>query len=165
MKKELIFDSSTAILLAKIGMIEIAAEKIGIIFSEKVEEETTKKKDCFDSIIIKRLVSEGRIKVKKSDEQKTRKLIEDFNIERGEAESLELAREKRYILATDDGPSIKICKLLGVRFTTAIHFLVTFYKNGLLDKGIALEKLKSLERYGRYSYDILKDAKNRIGGE
>ncbi|MDP3765677.1 MAG: hypothetical protein Q8R04_04125 [Nanoarchaeota archaeon] len=162
MKKELVFDSSTTILLAKIHLLNTLTEKIKVIFPESVKEETTKKKDSLDSKLIIKLVSENKIKVVKTNRSKVDKLIRDFNIEKGEAEALELAMEKKLILATDDGPSIKVCKILGIKFTTAIHFLIQFYENGLLDKKIALEKLKSLEKYGRYNYDIIKDAKNKI---
>lgn len=90
--------------------------------------------------------------------------MEDFNIEKGEAEALEIAIDKNLTLATDDGPSIKACRILDVKFATAIHFLINFYEKRLLDKHIALEKLKILEKYGRYNYDIIKDAKRAIGG-
>ena len=165
MKKEIVFDSSTAILLAKIHLLNIVCEKLNVIFSEAVKEETTKKKDIFDSKLIIKLISENKIKVIKSNQSQVSKLMEDFNIEKGEAEAMELAREKKCILATDDGPSIKICKIMGIKFMTAVHFLINFYEKGLLDKNIALEKLKDLERYGRYDYNIIKNARSEIEGE
>lgn len=165
MKKAVVFDSSTAILLAKILLLSIATKKLKVIFPEAVKEETTKKKDNFDSKLIIKLISENKIKVIKSNQSKVNKLIEDFNIEKGEAEALEIAFRRRCIIATDDGPSIKVCKILGIKFTTTIHFLVRFYEKGLLNRDIALEKLKMLEKYGRYDYDILKDVKNKIKGD
>lgn len=163
MKKELVFDSSTAILLAKIGLLGIITGKFNVIFPEAVEGETTRKKDSFDSKLISTLIKENKIKILKAKESKADALMEDFNIEQGEAEALVIASGKKCILATDDGPSIKACKILDIKFATAMHFLIYFYEEGLLDKEIALEKLKSLERYGRYGYDIIKDAKSRIG--
>ena len=85
-----------------------------------------------------------------------------FNIDEGEAESLVLANEKQCSLATDDGPSIKVCKILGISFVTAIHFLIFFYEKRLIDKDLANEKLRKLEYHGRYGYDIIKDAKSRL---
>ena len=165
MKKEVIFDSSTAILLVKIQLLNAVAERLKVIFPVKVGEETTNKKDSFDSKLISRLINENKIEATKANQSKVNKLLEDFNIEKGEAEALEIAKEKRCILATDDGPSIKICKILNIPFTTAIHFLIYFYGNKLLNKKIALEKLKMLEKFARYDYDIIKDAKNKIEGE
>ena len=165
MKKEIVFDSSTAILLAKIQLLNNITEMLKVIFPEKVKEETTKKKDSFDSKLISKLINENKIEVIKANQSKVNKLIEDFNIEKGEAEALEISKEKRCTLATDDGPSIKICKILNIKFITAIHFLIYFYENKLLDKKVALEKLKMLEKFARYNYDIIKDAKNKIEGE
>lgn len=163
MKRELVLDSSTAILLAKINLLSLVANEYKVIFPESVKGETTKKKDAFDSKLIAKLIGENKIKIVKVKKAKSSKLLEDFNIEEGEADSLVLAREKKHILATDDGPTIKVCKILNVKFTTAIHFLIYYYKKRMLSKEIALEKLKLLEKYGRYNYDIIKDAKNKIG--
>lgn len=165
MKKEIVFDSSTAILLAKIQLLGTVTEKSKVIFPETVEKETTRKKDSFDSKLILKLISDQRIKIAKADKSNANKLIQDFNIESGEAEALELAKRKKCAMATDDGPSIRICKILDIKFITAVHFLIHFYKNGLLEKDLALEKLKMLERFARYDYDIIKDAKKKIEGE
>ena len=165
MKKEIVFDSSTAILLAKIQLLGAITEKLKVIFPETVKEETTKKRDSFDSKLILKLINENRIKIAKAGKSKVNKLIQDFNIELGEAEALELAKQKKCAMAADDGPSIRICKIFNIKFITAIHFLLQFHKNGLLEKAMALEKLKMLESYARYDYDIIKDAKSRIEGE
>ena len=164
MKREAVFDSSTAILLAKVQLLGIAAERLNICFSEAVKDETTNK-DTFDSKLIIKLINENKIKVVKANQSNVNALIEDFNIEKGEAESIEIASAKKCILATDDGPCIKSCRILGIKFATAIHFLISFYEKKLVEKEIVLEKLRLLEKYGRYGYDILKDAKNTIEGE
>lgn len=165
MKKEVVFDSSTAILLAKIQLLAPVTGKLKAIFPESVKEETTRKKESYDSKLIAKLLGENKIEIAKAKKSKVKKLIKDFNIEKGEAEALEIAREKDAVLATDDGPCIKICKILDIKFATAIHFLISMHENGLLDKEIAMEKLKLLEKYGRYGYDIIKDAKRKIQGE
>lgn len=165
MRKGVVFDSSTAILLAKIQLLAEITRKLEIIFPESVREETTKKKDSFDSKLIAKLIDENKIKILKANQTKVKKLIKDFNIEKGEAEALQITEEKQYTLATDDGPSIKACKILGIKFVTAIHFLIGIYENKLLDKELALEKLKMLEEYGRYSYEIIRDTKKKIEGE
>ena len=162
MKKEIVFDSSTAILLAKIQLLSAITERLKAIFPESVKEETTRKKGIFDSKLIAKLINEGKIQVLKSHDLNVKKLIKDFNIEKGEAEALELSIENKFPIATDDGPSIKASKILGIEFITAIHFLVYFYENGLLDRKIAMEKLKMLEKFGRYGSEIIKDARNRM---
>lgn len=165
MERKIVFDSSTAILLAKIQLLNKITEKLKVVFTKTVKEETTKKKDSFDSQLITKLIEDNKIKVVELHRPKVNELIDNFNIEKGEAEALSLAKQKNYILATDDGPSIKACKILNIKFATAIHFLIQFCENGLLGKEIALEKLKLLEKYGRYDYEIIKDAKKKIEGE
>ena len=132
MKREAVFDSSTAILLAKVQLLGIAAERLNIFFSEAVKDETTNK-DTFDSKLIIKLINENKIKVVKANQSNVNVLIEDFNIEKGEAESIEIASAKKCILATDDGPCIKSCRILGIKFATAIHFLISFYEKKLDD--------------------------------
>lgn len=89
----------------------------------------------------------------------------DFGLGEGEAEALSLALRERCILATDDWRAIKACKILDVGFITAIHCLVALYRSKELDQRLALEKLKSLEKYGRYSVQIMKDARKMIEGD
>ena len=165
MKKELVFDSSTAILLAKIHLLNMVTENLRVIFPEAVKEETTRKKESFDSKLIIRLIDENKINVAKANQSEVNKIIEDFSTEVGESEAIEIASRKKCALATDDWPSMRVCKILDIKFLTAIHFLINFYEKKLLEKNVALEKLRSLQKYGRYSYDIIKDAKNRIEGE
>ncbi len=165
MKHSVIFDSSSAILLAKISILGILAEKINIVFPESVKKETTAKKDSFDSKLILTLIEQNKLKIIKVNMPGANKLMRDFNIGEGEAEAILLAKKEQCVICTDDGPSIKACKILGLKFATAIHFLIQFYEQGLIDKPIAVEKLRLLEKFGRYGYEIIKDAKNKIEGE
>lgn len=75
-----------------------------------------------------------------------------------------LARQRQAILATDDGQTIKACKVLGVKFVTAIHFLLMVYSRKMINKGLALEKLERLKNLGRYNARIISDAISRIEG-
>ena len=60
--KQIVFDSSTAIFMAKIGLLEAVAGKLKIIFPEAVREETAVKKDSFDSKLIMKLIGEKKIR-------------------------------------------------------------------------------------------------------
>jgi hypothetical protein len=51
-----------------------------------------------------------------------------------------------------------VCKIFGIRFITAIHFLI----DSGLGKDIILAKLDKLKYYGRYSAKIIEDAERRI---
>jgi len=161
---EMVFDSSSLILLAKIDLSRESAEDISIVIPPKVKEECLFK-ESLDALLIKTLIAEGKIKVEKAGNQEAvRKLRADFRIEAGEAQALWLGKRLGVPLAVDDGPMIKACKVLGVQFVTAIHFLINLRARGKLELPLALAKLDALAAYGRYSRKIIEDAAQRLRG-
>ena len=163
---EIVFDSSTLILLAKIEILNIISEDIQIIVPEMVRSECTGK-DLFDAKLISSLIKNGKIKaVRVTKKESAEKLCRDFKIHIGEAEALALALKRNIPIAVDDLPSIKACKILNHKFTTAIHFLINVSENGKINEDMAFVKLEKLSLYGRYSKRILEDAAKRLkGGE
>jgi predicted nucleic acid-binding protein len=163
---EIVFDSSTLILLAKIEILNIISEDIQIIVPEMVRSECTGK-DLFDAKLISSLIKNGKIKVVRvTKKESAEKLCRDFKIHIGEAEALALALKRNLPIAVDDLPSIKACKILNHKFTTAIHFLINVSENGKINEDMAFVKLEKLSLYGRYSKRILEDATKRLkGGE
>jgi len=160
----MVFDSSTLILLAKIDLLRESAEDISIVIPPKVKEECLFK-ESLDALLIKTLIAEGKIKVEKAgNREAVRKLRADFRIEAGEAQALWLGKRLGVPLAVDDGPTIKACKVLGVQFVTAIHFLINLRARGKLELPLALAKLDALAAYGRYSRKIIEDAAQRLKG-
>ena len=160
----MVFDSSTLILLAKIDLLRESAEDISIVIPPKVKEECLFK-ESLDALLIKTLIAEGKIEVEKAGNQEAvRKLRADFRIEAGEAQALWLGKRLGVPLAVDDGPTIKACKVLGVQFVTAIHFLINLRARGKLELPLALVKLDALAAYGRYSRKIIEDAAQRLKG-
>lgn len=160
----IIFDSSTLILLAKVELLREIVEQLEVVIPREVERESTVK-NTFDARLIKKLIKDGRIGVAKVKEGRgKKKLKDDFNIGEGEVSALLLAKNKSSPLTTDDAPTIKACKILDVKFATAIHFLIGTYEKGFLSKDMALVKLEKLEKYGRYSSRIIDDTSRRIKG-
>ena len=80
----------------------------------------------------------------------------DFNFGEGEAEAIALCLESGASLITDDKKAINACKLLKIRFTTAGKLLIRLYKKGLITKMEAEACLKRLEKFGRYSSEIMR---------
>jgi len=161
---DIVFDSSTLILLAKIGLLRQISEEIRIIIPKKVKKECLIKHGM-DSKLISTLIAEKKIEVVTVDSRaEIRRIQSDFRIEEGEAEAFYLARLRKQPLAVDDGPTIKVCKILGQDFLTAIHFLLDAASRNKLSKPIALEKFEKLTIYGRYSKRIIEDAMNRLKG-
>lgn len=159
------FDASTLILLAKIELLRLVVEAAEVVIPAGVETESTQK-DTFDAGLVRALIQDGRIKIETvKAPERVKQIMKDFHLEEGEAQALDLARTKRATLATDDGLAIKGCKVLGVEFVTAIHFLIRAYERGAIGKEMTFAKLEKLKRYGRYDLRIIEDARNRLGGE
>ena len=159
-----IFDSSTIILLAKIEILDMFLRdyKGEAIISNRVEKEVGTKK-TFDALLIKKKIGEGKIKVNDVQNSKAGKIMEDFNINRGEAESIELAlKNKGSTLATDDKNAINACKLLNISFTTSIGILIRAKEKNLMTMEEAKAKLDKLSRYGRFKKQIIEDAGRRL---
>lgn len=164
-KDVIIFDASTLILLAKIDILRIVTRGQEIAISRQVEVEATCRRDLLDARIIIELIKAGRIKVIKTQTLVLLKRIQqDFAIAAGEASALLLARQRKATLATDDGRTIKACKVLGIRFQTAIHFLLRIYCRKTITRELALAKLERLKELGRYNARIISDAIDRIEG-
>ena len=156
----IIFDASTLILLAKIDLLQVVLRQYSGVIPELVKDEIIYK-NAMDTKLIVQQIKEGNLIVNKNPAQDKIKLIlKDFPLGSGEAAAFIIAKEKECLLATDDGLAIKVCKIFGVKFATAIHFLI---KAGL-EKSLSMAKLNLLKKYGRYSVEIVKDAEERIIG-
>lgn len=161
--KKYVFDASTLLLLAKITLLRSFSEISHIIIPQKVKSEALIKKEKDDAQIIERLIGGGKIQVVK-DNVPSKKIVDDFRLGEGEAEALYIAVKEKMIIATDDLRAIKASKVLDIRFITAIHCLLLLYKKKKIDRQLALEKLKSLEMYGRYNTEIIKNTRKIIEG-
>src|SRR3990172_7473951 len=101
----IVFDSSTIILLSKIEILDVFIKNFGkkIFIPQEVERESTSMARAFDSFLIKKRIEEKKIEIIKVKDQKiSKKLMDDFKLNLGEAETLNLAvQEKAKIVATD----------------------------------------------------------------
>jgi len=101
--------------------------------------------------------------VRRIDEAKSiKKLQSDFRLGKGEAEAIWFSLKQQYPLAIDDGPGIKASKVLGIKFLTAIHFMLSMASQNKLSPELAQEKLANLIQYGRYNKRIIQDAMRRL---
>ena len=160
-----VFDASTLILLAKIELLEmfISSFKGKVVIPKTVKLEVCV--ECSDEKpFLESLIKESKIEVlaAKNPRQK-RKLMDDFNIDEGEAEALLLALQSgAKLFATDDRNAIRASKLLKIDFVTAVGFLIRALEKELISGDEALIKLKKLQRIARYSNAILADSKQKI---
>jgi len=136
-----------------------------VAIPEKVKEEVLAGSGP-DRLLIAKLIQDRRINVLRVKDRKLlRRLMEDFNIDEGEAETLMLAiQEKASRVATDDKNAINACKILKLEFTTAIGILVRACEKGLIQPDEAFVKLRKLQSFARYNETIIETARNQIGG-
>jgi len=154
----IVFDASTLILLSKIDLLKSVLYKYEGIIPETVKKEV-EYKEGMDTRAIMQHLKEGRLKLEADpDKKEISNICKDFPLGKGEAATLIIAKKNNYMMATDDGLAIKVCKIFNVRFITAIHFLV----EADLKKDIAIVKLEMLKKYGRYSTRIIEDTEKRI---
>ena len=162
----IVFDASTLILIAKVGLLDLFLSNVSVpvAIPGEVEKECCGSKKALDAVIIQRALDESRIKtVGVKNRRLVAKLQADFSLGRGEAEAIALAlSEKAEVLAIDDKNGINACKLLGVAFITAVGILIRGREKGLLEESDALEKLTSLAKHGRYKDSIIEDARRKL---
>ena len=158
--RPLVLDASTAILLAKIGLLRELAGEGNIWMAEVAFMEATAK-DVDDARVIRALSEEGLLK-RASPRGGRGKFEKDFRLDPGEAETIALAQEMGAIAGTDDGPAIRCLKVLGLPFTSAIALLLAMAEARLVAQELAIELLSKLERFGRYDHRILEDVSRRI---
>ena len=63
---------------------------------------------------------------------------------------------------TDDKELIKLCKVEGVKFASAMAIIVMFFIKRIINKNEALDKMEKLQGYGRYSNEIYNYFKNMV---
>jgi predicted nucleic acid-binding protein len=161
-----VFDSSTLILTAKIELLPLFLNDIGmeVAISRAVEDECCGVSRTLDALVIRKALDETKITVRKvRNGRLIAKLIGDFNMGRGEAETIALAiEEKASIVGMDDRVGIDACKLLGLPFITAIGLVIRSHQKGLITLDDARARLAALGHFGRYRKSILDDALRRL---
>jgi len=158
-------DASTLILMAKTELLDLFLDNSGlkVFISRAVEKESTAKQ-CFDARLIERRILEKKIFVREVKNQgMVEKIGRDFKLHSGEAETIVLCVENGFcLIGTDDFNAMKACVVLNVPFTSAIEILLKLNQKNILTGEETLAKLGQLEYYGRYSGEIIEDAKNRV---
>ena len=168
--KLVIADVSSLILLEKTGLLKTLTEKFEFIISKEVKNEAVDKgKECKfpDAYKIDKLIKNNTIKVKNvNNKNMVEEISKSFNLGAGESESMALFLEnKGDILATDDRLAINACKSIGIKTASSIAFIIESFEKGIIDKITADNMIKILASEGRYKYEIIFEALNKIGGD
>ena len=159
----LISNSSTIILTAKITLLPKFLDAVKSVTITSVVYEEILKKDSFENLTIKKEIENGRIKIKKVDENFYSNIIKSFKLDEGEASTFALYDKRKYgAILTDDRELIKLCKINNIKFISAMAIVVMLFRKKIIIKGEALEKIERLQGYGRYSNDIYDYFKSMI---
>ena len=148
-------NTSTLILLAKIGMLGQFIENFGKIeITAEVNKEFSAK-NSFDSKIICGLIEEKKITIKHAAKGKVFGVLREFSLDEGEATAFALFDEKKHkAILTDDYELIKLCSLEQVPFLSAMAIIVRMKEKKMLSKEEALQKISELNSFGRYSKEL-----------
>lgn len=161
----IVIDSSSLILLAKSDILDIIINnaKQKLIIPEQVYLESTEKKELFDAQIIEKRIKEKSITQKNIlNKGLYARILKDFNLGKGETESITLCIELKAGLITDDKKAINACRILKIKFTTVPRLVVYLYKTNLIGKIEANTIIKKLQKFGRYSDEIINKVKEDL---
>lgn len=160
----LVSNTSTLVLLAKIGCLELF---IGISptieVPTQVKRESLFDKDSYYARLIKKLIQEKKINVVEVNKSIIKNIMPEFRLDEGEAATYALFDSKKHdAVLTDDGELIKLCKLEKVPFTCAMAVVIRLYEKRKLSKEDAINKLEMLYRIGRYSKELYENFKSEV---
>lgn len=151
-------DAMVIIHLAKITLLEKSCDYFkDIIISKLVYEEAVEEgKKYPEAIIIKELVEKSTIKVKKVGNKMLVNKANQFNIQRGEAESVALYwQEKADLLATDDDNVRKKSAILNLNIIGTPVIVLKLYKENMIDKEKFKQSISQLRKIGWFSNAVL----------
>jgi len=161
-------DSSSLILLAKSGLIDCLVKNSGILITKSVYKEAIEKgkiKGYQDSYKLEKLLQESKIKIKEPSEKTRRKIESLCSLYLGEKDTIALALDEKIPVICDDKKGINACKILGIRFTTALNILLSLSRKERISKNNAFDALEKLKEFGWYGHGLLEAIEKEIKGE
>lgn len=155
----MVADSSTLILLAKCGLLEMVCEMFEVLLPDTVKIEVASEKmvrNYPDAAIISKLVSLRKLKVQNPGNERP---PIPLSLHRGEEDALFLAIELgRSLLATDDGKAIRAARFFNIPFIVTPKIVVELFRFQKISLEKARESLEKLAKIGRYSPEIIAEA-------
>lgn len=159
-------DSCSVILLAKSTVLEHLSKSYELVITEEVYKEVLKGKDkkLIDALLTERLVKENKINKNKAASSKlAEKLMLDFGLGKGEAETIALVLgEQCDIIITDNRQGRKVAQLYGLNLSGSIDAIVALCKLKILDKNKAMDGLSKLKEFGWFHAYLIDSALEEI---
>ena len=160
----LVADASSLILLAKSDILIDLLKENKIMIPEKVYREIIvgKDKSREDAFLVERLISEHRINIVQANKKINDKIKDLFGLSGGEQEVISIAWEKNRPIITDDKKCFNAAKALKIEFITSPQIITILFKKNKITKHKALEAIESLEDFGWYKKEIIKNYREMI---
>ncbi len=160
-------DSCSMILLSKSAVLEIFAKNYDLFITEGVYKEILKGKDkkFIDALLTEGLVKERKIKViHTANNSLIKKLMHDFGVGIGEAETLALVINKQCdAVLTDNKQGRKSAFIHGLSLIGSVDGIISLHRLKLIDEDKAVEGLKRLREFGWFSDYLIDKALEDIG--
>lgn len=155
----IIKDSMVVIHLARITLLEKSCEYFkNVVIPRMVYDEilSGKEKGYPEVKLIVDLIEAKKITVREVRNRMLIKKLREFNIERGEAESIALYwEEKADYLATDDDNVRKKSMVLNIKLIGTPAIILKLYKEELIEKEKFEETLAELKKIGWFSDAVI----------
>lgn len=155
-------DSCSMILLAKASALEAFADNYSLFAASNAYKEVLKgkSKKFIDALLAEKLVKKNKIIVRKAKNTSVvKKLMNDFNIGIGEAETLTLVLDKRCdAVCTDNKQGRKTAVLNNLNLIGSIDAVVSLYKLKQIDKNKAIGALNGLKEFGWFHEYLIEKA-------
>ena len=154
-------DSCSIILLAKATVLELFAKKYNLFITKTVYKEILQGKDkkFIDALLTEKLVSEKKINIIKIKNNIVKKLIKDFNLGYGEAETLALLLEKKCdVVVTDNKQGRKTAMIYDLDLVGSIDVIISLYKLKIINKDKTDHALRELRKFGWFQDYLIDDA-------
>lgn len=161
----ILLDTSTLILLAKLDLLALLTEQVRVMIPEAVKVEAVRKRELWDAKLIERLIKEKKIHVVREEQKSlTEAVSRDFALGKGEAAAVILAKTRGLLLGIDDKQGIKACKVLGIPFTTTLAVIMRFHEKGIFNADQTIAKIEKLGTHGWYQAELLEKVLKEIKG-
>lgn len=160
----LVSNTSTLVLLAKVGCLETFIEISPTIeIPVQVKKEALFDKDSYYARLIQKIIQDKKIKIVPVKETEITKIMLHFRLDEGEAAAYIMFNNKKHkAILTDDHELIKLCKLEKVPFICAMAVVITLFEKKKLTKEETINKLEKLHEIGRYSKELYEHFKSEV---
>lgn len=157
-------DATSLILLAKVGLLDLFANRNSVVVPQHVFDEVVKGKDKgrVDAFLVERLRDEKKLSITFPKEETKAEIQRLFGIKGGELDVLAISLETKATILTDDKKCLNAAKALKLGFITTLDAVVALCKKGALSREKALKCVELLEEYGWYSRNLIKSYKEAL---